>query len=145
MSAVFVAAVMLHDIITMGPLVSTVSLPSFESVRYVSLGSVLTHIESIFAIILLQLFLFKVSILLYAFVLGLSQMLNLKNYRTLTLISAALVFFYSLMVFESVMENMDWGASVAPFFSLTFEFLLPVISLLVAGLRKPNRIREAQA
>ncbi len=144
-SSIFMAVVILRDIITLGPLVSIVSLPSFESVRYVTLAGILTRMESIYAIVLLILFLFKVCILMYAFVLGLSQILYVKNYSTLILVSAALVFIYSLLVFESVMENMDWGSSTAPFFSLTFEFFLPVVSLLVARLRGLNRKREAVA
>ena len=61
------------------------------------------------------------------------------------LISAAFVFFYSLFVFESIMENMDWGATTAPFFSLTFELLLPAVSLLAASLRKAGGAREVKA
>lgn len=144
-SAVFMAVVIVRDIITLGPLVSVVSLASFESVRYVSLAGVLTRMESLYAVVLIILFLFKVSILLYAFVLGLSELLNLKSYLPLTLLSASLVFFYSLFVFESVMENMNWGASTAPFFSLTFEFLLPAVSLLVACLRKVNSVSEVKS
>jgi spore germination protein KB len=144
-SAVFMAIVMVQNIISFGPLVSTLSLPSFESLRFVSIGSVLTRVESIYAVILLLLFLFKVSILLYAFVLGLSQVLRLKDYWQITLISAALVMFYALLVFESVMENMDWGATAAPFFSLTFELALPAVSLLAACLRKPKRTGEVKA
>lgn len=145
LSAVFMASAILRDIITLGPLVSIVSLPSFESVRYISLGDILTRMESIYAVILVTLFLFKVSILLYAFVLGLSQLLNFKSHQPLTLVAAALVFSYSLLVFESSMENMDWGASTAPFFSLTFELLLPAVSLLVAGLRGLNGTRGVKS
>ncbi len=144
-SAVFMAVVMLRDIMTLGPLVSIVSLPSFESVRYVSLAGILTRMESIYAVILTILFLFKVCILMYAFILGLSELLNFDSYPRLILLSAALVALYSLFVFESVMENMDWGATAAPFFSLTFEFLLPAVSLAVALLRRLNRNREAEA
>lgn len=144
-SAVFMAIVMVQNVISFGPLVSTLSLPSFESLRFVSIGSVLTRVESIYAVILLLLFLFKVSILLYAFVLGLAQLLHLKDYWKITLISAALVMFYALLVFESVIENMDWGATAAPFFSLTFELALPAVTLLAAFLRKPQKALEVKA
>jgi len=168
LSSVSMAIVLMRDIVTLGPLVSIVSLPAFESIRYVSLGDILTRLESVYGVILIILFLLKVSILLYAFVLGLTQMLsgkrrplsnpghegqasgtaqslNSKNHPPLILISAALVFFYSLFVFESMMENKNWGATTAPFFSLTFEFLLPAVSLLVACLRKLGRAREVKA
>ncbi|MEA4893111.1 MAG: hypothetical protein VB085_11205 [Peptococcaceae bacterium] len=42
------------------------------------------------------------------------------------------------------MENMDWGATVAPFFSLTFELLLPALSLLAACFRKPEAAPEVK-
>ena len=149
-------------------LLSIVSLPAFESMRYVSLEYTLTRMESIYAVILVILYLFKVSILIYAFALGLTQMLSrksqlypnpdnanrlyererllsLRGYPPFLLISAAFVFFYSLFVFESIMENMDWGATTAPFFSLTFELLLPAVSLLAASLRKAGGAREVKA
>lgn len=165
-SALSMTMVIIRDVITLGPLVAIVSLPSFESVRYISLSGVLTRMESIYAVVLILLFLFKISILLYAFALGVTQLLNpesrlpvdtsaegsmqeevraprVKNGPPLLLVSAALVFFYSLFVFESVMENMDWGATTAPFFSLTFALVLPGISLLTACLRRIGRVRGA--
>ncbi|MGX8700423.1 GerAB/ArcD/ProY family transporter [Caproiciproducens sp.] len=168
LSAVSMALVVMRDIITLGPLVAIVSLPSFESMRYVSLAGILTRMESIYAVVLVILFLFKVSILLYAFVLGFTQLLSGKSRPQtnpdhggqarekeqprgqrsappLMLISVAFVFFYSLFVFESVMENMNWGATAAPFFSLTFEFLLPAVSLLVVCLKKTGKAREVKA
>lgn len=162
-SAISMAVLIIRDIITLGPLVAIVSLPSFESVRYISLAGVLTRLESIYAVILTLLFLFKISVLLYASALGLTQMLNKhssivstdseaceagqdqhkKNPQPpLLLVCTALVFFYSLFVFESVMENRAWGATVAPFFSLTFEFLLPAVALLTAILRKLGKPKE---
>lgn len=167
-SSLSMAVVILRDIVTLGPLVAIVSLPSFESVRYVSLTGMLARMESIYAVVLVLLFLFKVSILLYAFTLGLTQLLNRKSsphayaaaegqpYKPQQLqlhgkhppflfVSAIFVFLYSLFVFESVMDNMDWGATTAPFFSLTFEFLLPAISLLIACLRRFDRVREVKA
>jgi len=143
-SAVFMAFVMLRDIMTLGPLVAIVSLPSFESVRYVSLANILTRMESIYSVILVILFLFKVGILQYASGLGLSQMLRFKSHKPLMLPIAALVLFYSLFVFESVMENINWGATTAPFFSLTFELMLPGISLLTARLRGLHKAREVK-
>lgn len=136
LSAAFLAIILLRDIVTLGPLLTIVRLPSFDAVRYVNVVGVLTRMESLYAIILNSLFLFKVAILIYVSVLGLAQLLNFKSYSTLTLICGALVFFYTQIVLKSVMENADWGATTAPFFSLTFEFLLPVISLLVASVKK---------
>lgn len=168
LSALSMMLVLVRDIITLGPLSMIVSLPSFESVRYISLSGVLTRLESIYAVTLVLLFLFKISILLYVFALGLTQLLNQgsrlpanrqsnnqliepeqmphkKRYPPFLRLSAALVFFYSLFVFESVMENRDWGATAAPFFSLTFELFLPAVTLLAVGLRRLARPKEVAA
>ncbi len=164
LSALSMVVVVLRDIVTLGPLVAIVTLPSFESVRYISVAGFLTRMESIYAVILTVLFLFKISVLLYAFAMGLTQILSpksslpadiaaqetgqpqpQKSHPPLLLLSTAFVFFYSLFIFESIMENMDWGATAAPFFSLTFEFLLPAITLLTASLRKFKAPREVSA
>lgn len=144
LSAVFMVIILLRDVMTLGPLVAIFKLPSFESVRYISIAGVLTRMESLYAVVLISLFLFKVGILMYASVLGLAQLLNFKSYSPLTLVCGALIFFYALIVFKSAMENVDWGATTAPFFSLTFEFLLPTISLVVASLKKTNKLREVE-
>jgi len=144
LSAIFLAFIMLRDIVTLGPLITIVGLPSYESVRYINVAGVLTRMESIYAIILISLFMFKVGILLYASVLGLAQLLNFKSYPPLIRICGASIFFYALIVFEAVMENVDWGATTAPFFSLTFEFALPTFSLVAAVIKKAVTPQEAE-
>ena len=144
LSAALLMIIMLRDITTMGPLVSIVRLPSFESVRYISVAGVLTRMESLYAVILISLFLFKVVILLYASVLGLAQLMNFKSYSPLALICGGFVFFYALIVYKSLMENFDWGATTAAFFALTFELLLPAITLVAASLKKPATPQEVE-
>ncbi|MBP8640831.1 MAG: endospore germination permease [Oscillospiraceae bacterium] len=144
LSAALLMIILLRDIATMGPLLSLIRLPSFESIRYISLAGVLTRMESLYAIILISLFLFKVVMLLYASVLGLAQLMNFKSYSPLTLICGGFIFFYSLIVYKSLMENSDWGATTAVFFSLTFEFLLPVITLAVASLKKTAKPKAVE-
>lgn len=142
LSAVFLGIGLLREIVVLGPMVSIVRLPSYESVRYVNLAGILTRMESIYAVILISLYVFKVSILLYASVLGLAQLLNFKSYQPLTLVCGAFVFFYSLVIYKSVMEHADWGATVAPIFSLTFELVLPSAALAVMSIKKIIKPRE---
>lgn len=143
-AALSLALIIMRDIVTLGPLIGIVRLPSFESIRYISLAGVLTRMESLYAVILISLFLFKTVILLYASVLGLAQLLNFKSYSPLTLICGTFVFFYALIVTKSAMENEDWGATVAPFFSLTFELVLPVIALATVQIRGLLKKKEAE-
>ena len=136
--------ILLRDITTLGPMISIVRLPSFESVRYISVAGVLTRMESLYAVSLISLLLFKVVILMYVTVLGLAQLLDLKSYQPLTLICGAFVFFCSLGVYKSVMEHAEWGATVAPIFSLTFELLLPGVSLAAVSIKKMIKAREIE-
>ena len=163
LSTLVMIVVMLRDIVTLGPLVSVVSLPTFESIRYVSLSDILTRLESIYSIVLTMLYIFKVTLLLYAALLTVNQILAGKEREKtgvmeekhqsqpkktdttppLLLLLTAFVWFYSHFVFESVVENMNWAATTAPFFSLTFEFFLPALTLFIAGIRKLDRKKEA--
>ncbi|WP_099204314.1 GerAB/ArcD/ProY family transporter [Scatolibacter rhodanostii] len=148
--------VMIRNILTLGPLVTVVTLPTFESIRNVSLADIFTRLESIYAILLVILFVVRVSILIYVSVLAMTQIFSKEspivpelayensprekkkhqNQPPFLLLTTALTFFYSLIVFESPIENSHWGATVAPFFSLTFELLLPAITLVAAIFRK---------
>ncbi len=143
-AAISLTVIIMRDIVTLGPLLDIVRLPSFESIRYISLGGVLTRMESLYAVVLVSLFLFKTVILLYACVLGLAQLFNFKSYSPLTLICGAFIFYYSLIVTKSAMENEEWGASAAPFFSLTCELVLPLIALATVWIKGKMKKKEAQ-
>ncbi len=136
LSALFMAGIIFRDVICLGPLITHMSLPSFEAVRMVSLAAVITRIESLYAIVNISLLYFKLCVLLYACAKGLAQIAGLKQYRPLVLPMCALVCAYGLTIYDSAVRHGYSGSFVAPFLWLIFEYALPCLTLLVAAIRR---------
>lgn len=143
--AITILAVSLRDTAVLGPLVSYLINPAFEAVRLINLADILTRMEILYAIILLMLLFFKVSILIYAIVKGLEQIFNISSYKILVPIVGIIVVYFALIVFDSSMEHSFWGANIASIYSMLFNFILPLITLIVASIRGFRKNKKGTA
>ncbi len=130
----------------MGPLMGYFSAARFETVRYINVIEIFSRMDTLFALALIVMRFFKISVLLYASVLAFSQICELKTYMPLSSVLGALAACASLFVFRSAGENADWGRNVTAVYSSLFEIILPVLTLLLyylRGLVKKRRTRTA--
>lgn len=109
--------------------------PSIEAVRLIDLAEIITRLEMLVVISLLITLFLKVSVMYYATVLGIAQMFNMRSYKPLVLPIGIIITSLAMMAFESPMENVDMASTMGSFYSMPFE-LLPIVSLLVAKIRK---------
>ena len=145
LGGLLVLLVIARDVSILGNTMMYFSLPSYESLRLITLFDTLGHMEILYAILLISLLFFKISILFYISLLALSHWLRIENYRPVILPCAALVAAYSIIVFESDLQHMTIGRETTPLFWPLFEMLLPLITLIIAYIRKiPKKIKEKQ-
>jgi spore germination protein KB len=135
-SALFMAGIIFRDVVCLGPLISYMSLPSFEAVRMINLANVITRIESLYAVLNLSLLFLKLCILLYACTRGIAQMTRLKQYKHLLFAVGAFVCVYGLTIYDSTIGHGYSGSFVTPFLWLIFEYFLPCIALVAAAIRR---------
>ncbi len=146
LGALLIMLVVARDIAVLGNTITMFGLPSFETLRMVSFFEVLTHMEILFAILLIILFFFKISLLFYVSILAMSYLFRLDSYKPLILPCAAITAAYSFIVFESLTKHLEIGRDTAPFMWVVFEFLLPLLTLIIAYIRKlPKKEREARS
>lgn len=139
-------AIVIRDVATLGNLIGIVALPSYEAVKLIDIADILTRMEVLYAIELLFLQFFKVSVLFYATVLAMAHVLGLRSYKPYVLTTGIIIASLSIIVFRSPMENAQWGPTVAPFYNTIFQLLFPGIALLTSllrGLFKKNKAVEA--
>jgi spore germination protein KB len=134
--ALTILGIVLRDTSVLGPLLSYVTSPAFETVRLINVGGIFTRMEIFYATILTLLVFFKVSIVLYATTKSIEQLLHLNSYKTLVPIIGILAVYASLTVFASTFEHAFWGSNVAAVYSTFFVFILPLITFIVALLRE---------
>lgn len=119
----------------LGPAASIQTYPSFPVIRFINIGEIITRMEIIIGAILLSLGFIKIAVYYYGTVLGLAQLVRLRTYLPLVLPVGAMMVFLSVLVFESNVENINFSFIIYPYYSLPFEIVLPLLSLLVAVIR----------
>lgn len=146
LSAAVMMEIVLGDILVLGPLLEYLTLPRYETARLINVLDVFNRMEILYALILIILRFFKVGILLYAVVLGIAQVFNLRNYVPLVSVLGALAAVYSVFVWHSGAEGGEWGANTAGVYSSFFNILLPLLTLGVYSIRAlitKRRVRPA--
>lgn len=113
--------------------------PSYELARRVNIGNFLQRIEAIIAVMWLFSLYIKVSLYFYATVLGLAQILDLKDYRPLTLPIGMIMIVLSIVVYPNVAYQQNWDTKTWIPFILTVGLFYPIFLLGVAIFRKKHR------
>jgi spore germination protein KB len=139
--AVIILLLVARDIAVLGGYVLYTSSPTFNTIRLIDVGDILTRLEIINAVLLITLLFFKVSVLLYAVVTGIGQLFNIKNDKIFTLIVGALTIICANFFFVSSSEHKVWF-SVAATYSAFFLLILPLLTLIVSEIKKKPILKD---
>ena len=132
----------MRDIAVLGNMFPMFTLPSLVSLRLVHLGESLSRMEILFAIALIMLLFFKVIILYYVTVIAVAQLLKVKSYRHIVLAAGALIVAYGLTLNPCPVQIAASARESIPFVWAVLEFLIPVLTLVIAKLRKLPKTKE---
>lgn len=109
---------------------------SYQAFRLIDIGNVLTKMDILIAIGITLVLFIKISILYYATVTSISQILHLRSYRPLILPIGGIAVCLSTILFESVIEHNFHATNYHPILTTPFEYILPPVSLLIAKIRR---------
>ncbi|ELP61284.1 GerAB/ArcD/ProY family transporter [Clostridium pasteurianum] len=106
--------------------------PLLEALRLVHIGDFLNRLDTIFVIILTLGGFFKISILMYASALGISQMFKFKNWGLLCIILGVFIIITSLIMARNNPEhlNIGWNFMVI-YISIPLYIIIPLLSLII--------------
>ncbi|AXN40694.1 spore gernimation protein [Peribacillus butanolivorans] len=104
--------------------------------KKINVGDFVTRIEAIVAGIWFISTFFKMSMLFYVLNLGIAQILNLKDYRFLTLPLGMILLVFSLVSVPNTAYLGEYILKTGYIFTATFGLLLPLLLLAVDTLRK---------
>ncbi|MCX7903828.1 MAG: endospore germination permease [Caloramator sp.] len=130
-SLIFAAVVLillaLRNVLILGPETSIRNyFSSYTAVSRINIANFLQRIESIIAISFLIFTFAKINICLYASSKGLSKILGFDDYRFLVTPVGLLMFNFSIIVYENIMQMVEWATKIWPYYSLPFEVFLPL-------------------
>ncbi len=133
--ALVLALIVFRDITVLRDLINVLALPTYAVIRLIDVGDILTRLEIIYAVMLISLFFFKVSILYFATVSGLGRIMKFKSWDFLIKIFGVFIIIYAFACFDSEAAHIKWNISVATTYSSFFILVLPLITLIVSKLR----------
>lgn len=110
--------------------------PSYALAKQISIGNFLERVEILIAGIWFLTVYYKTTIYFYGFVIGLSQFLNVVDYRPLVLPLGMILVVYSLVVYPNVAYLSEFDTKIWVPYALTMGLLYPVLLLGVAAIRK---------
>lgn len=117
-----------------GPEVARLVFPTFTISSKLLVGGFL-RVDVIIIINWLAGMLTKISIFYYAAVLGTAQLLNLKDYKPVVLPIGVILTALSILVVENSVEIPAYFTSGYPPFAYLFEWVIPLILLMIAMAR----------
>lgn len=112
--------------------------PSYFLAKKIDIGKFLERVEAILSILWFITIFFKIIIFFYAFIMGLSQVLKLKEYKMLTLPSAMILMVFSLVIAPNITYYNNVIAKYWPFFDFTYSLFFPLLLITVYALRKQS-------
>ena len=124
-----------RDTAVLGGYTLYTSSPTFNTIRLIDVGDILTRLEIINSVLMITMLFFKISILLYAVVSGVGQLFNIKIDKIFTLMIGALTIVCANIFFVSSGEHQQWF-SVAATYGAFFLFILPLLTLVVSEIKK---------
>ncbi len=144
LGSITLLTIITRDIAVLGNTLDMFTLPSLVTLRLVNLGTALSRMEILFAVVLIMLLFFKVTFLYYASVLLTAQLLKTEAYKQLVLSMGALMIFYSLTLYPCPVQHSASGQEITPILWTPFEILIPLATYIIAKLRRLPKAKEAK-
>ncbi|WHH58632.1 endospore germination permease [Petroclostridium sp. X23] len=133
-----------RDTAVLGIISTIVGFPAYDAVRLIDIAKILTRLEVLIAINMLNMIFIKASVFYYAGVLGMAQLLHLRSYVPLVLPIGIISIILGVASHESTMEFAYFGSSIWPVFSILFYFIIPLMSLLIAKIRRVPKMQRGK-
>jgi spore germination protein KB len=124
---------------TLGPMADFFSFPSLTASRLINIGQVFTRMELVTGVLIWLGFFFLQSIYVYNLTMGVGELFRLKSATTLGLPFWILLPLLSVHSFANNMDNMEFAHQVYPWIIIPFQYLIPLLTLLVAVIRRLPR------
>lgn len=129
--------IVLVSILVLGADQATRSIyPSYTLARRITVGGFFERVEAMIAILWMLTIFLKVSLYLYAFILGLSQLLKLKEYQMLALPTAMILIALSALMPPSITYYQNLISKYWTYYDLTYGLFFPLLLLLVCIIQK---------
>ncbi len=119
-----------------GELTANLRYPLFTVTKEIDVGTIFSRLEALIVIVWLAVGFYAALVSFYAGAFGLSQVLKLKDYKKIVLPLLLIVAVYSGFIYKNVPYQINYDQLVRTPVSIAFGFVLPLVLLVIALIRK---------
>lgn len=124
------------SVLVLGPDLTTRDIyPSYNIARRISVGGFFERVEALIALLWMLTLFIEVTLYFYAFVLGMSQLLNLKEFRVLTLPTGMILVALAPLIAPNYTYYNTLFDNYWVYYIITFGVFLPLVLLGVGMFR----------
>lgn len=116
--------------------------PIYYLAYYIGVAGFLERVEAVVLALWVTGSTVKVAIWYYCAVLSLTQLFGLKDYKPFVFPIGLIIGVFSLGVYSNSIETAKYFAVELPYYGFTLEFLIPLVLLIVAVLRKKSSFQQ---
>lgn len=119
-----------------GTVTANLRYPLFTITQEINIGNILTRVEALIVFVWLGTNFIAAFFYLYFGIIGLSQIIKLKDHKKIILPILVIVSVYSGFIYKNVPYEISWDSYVWPPVIFTFGFVLPVVLLIVTFIKR---------
>ncbi|MCT4618860.1 MAG: endospore germination permease [Marinisporobacter sp.] len=119
---------------------TTTYFPAHSAVSRMNIGDFIQRSEIIVAIGFLGAGFIKICICLLVVCKGITKLFGFSDYRFSILPISLLMLNLSILIYEDILEMVDWAFHIYNYYAFPFQVLFPVIILAGAEIKRRNRI-----
>jgi spore germination protein KB len=142
-AGILIVIIIIRNIAILGVTYTKYYFPAHIAVSMINLGDFLQRIELSVAVIFVFGVFIKTSICLFVLCKGIAKLFNLTDYRTVVIQCGLLMLYFSIIVYDSIMEMTDWAFKVYAYYAFPFQVIFPLVLFAVVEikLRKMKKIQ----
>ena len=123
--------------LVIGPINTSIdTFPSYALAQRISIGNFFERVEIVMAVMWIISIYIRTFIYFYATVLGLGQILNIKDPRPFILPLGVMMIALSQIVHPNIVHSNNYNQKIWPLHSLLITVLLPLLLLAIAKIRR---------
>lgn len=119
------------------------AFPSFQLLKMVDVGEILTRIELLLAVSYVLMGFLKTVSLTYASTLGIAQLFRLKSSTSLSFPIGMITTLLAIVDARDLAEVVTFAVGTYPLYALPFQLIIPLLTLVVAAIRRKRGASDA--
>lgn len=120
---------------------ANLAFPTYVLAKEINVGVVFTRMEAIISAAWIITLFFKALLYFYGGVIGISQLLGLKDYKRIVLPLGLIFVVFSNVVYPNSTYEAEWDSTTWVLWIGTFAVVLPIIILIISIIKNKMRVK----